>query len=154
MTHSSQCSCHIDHFSEETGAIRSRVNAVLKRGHAAPGKPGIQAYPQNLAHMAYHFLLVGIHSSRLFPAGKMAPTIRLHTTRNCARSSRNAARDEGAEDMGWRTCQQLRLTAPISGKVRAVAWSVPGFVPNLVRTIEVLDTLVLNDYVSKTKGRF
>ena len=37
-------------------------------------------------------LLVGIHSSRLLPAGKMAPTIRLHTTRNCARSSRNAAR--------------------------------------------------------------
>jgi hypothetical protein len=151
MTHSSQCSCHIDHFSEETGAIRSRVDAVLKRDHAAPGKPGVQAQPQNLAHMAHHSLLVGIHSSRLFPAGKMAPTIRLHTTRNCARSSRNAAHDEGAEDMGWRTRQQLRLTAPISGKVRAVAWSVPGPIPNLVRTIEGSYTLTLNGHVSETK---
>lgn len=30
---------------------------------------------------------------------------------------------EGAVDMGWRIRQQLRLTAPLSGKVRAVAWS-------------------------------
>ena len=30
---------------------------------------------------------------------------------------------EGAPDMGWRYRQQLRLTAPVSNKVRAVAWS-------------------------------
>jgi hypothetical protein len=30
---------------------------------------------------------------------------------------------EGSDDMGWRLRQQLRLTAPLSGKVRAVAWS-------------------------------
>ena len=30
---------------------------------------------------------------------------------------------EGANDMGWRYRQQLRLTAPIGGKVRGVAWS-------------------------------
>lgn len=30
---------------------------------------------------------------------------------------------EGSDDMGWRLRQQVRLTAPLSGKVRAVAWS-------------------------------
>ncbi len=30
---------------------------------------------------------------------------------------------EGAPDMGWRFRQQVRLTAPLSGKVRAVGWS-------------------------------
>lgn len=30
---------------------------------------------------------------------------------------------EGASDMGWRYRQQLRLTAPLSNGVRAVAWS-------------------------------
>lgn len=30
---------------------------------------------------------------------------------------------EGANDMGWRFRQQLRLTAPLAGKVRAVAWT-------------------------------
>ncbi len=30
---------------------------------------------------------------------------------------------EGASDMGWRYRQQLRLTAPLAGKVRAVAWT-------------------------------
>ncbi len=30
---------------------------------------------------------------------------------------------EGASDMGWRMRQQLRVTTPLKGKVRAVAWS-------------------------------
>jgi len=30
---------------------------------------------------------------------------------------------EGAPDMGWRFRQQLRLTTPLAGTVRAVAWS-------------------------------
>lgn len=32
---------------------------------------------------------------------------------------------EGRDGTGWRLRQQLRLTAPLSGKVRAVAWTEP-----------------------------